>query len=113
MVLDIVKPSLLEFMNLLVHEQYDAAIGHCGHSRLTSRDVRFVIEQYGRHLILPPPELWHTLDAVQVRGATSPTWSVRVPCWTIEEGRSDLEFEMTILISSGIATIELDDLRVP
>jgi hypothetical protein len=42
-----------------------------------------------------------------------PTWSLRVPLWTKEEGRSDLEFQVTVSLVGDDAIVALDDIRVP
>ena len=70
-------------------------------SRLTGDDLRNVIRNYGRKVVSPPPDAYNKLDAVQVTGATVPTWSVRAPLWTEEEGRSDLTLELTIAVGPG------------
>jgi hypothetical protein len=99
-------------MDFIVRGNYDDAIASCRRSRLTSRDMRVVIERYGWQLISPPKELFHNLDAVELRNSQSSAWSVRLPLWTEEEGRSDLEVELTVTVLDGFPTINLDDLRV-
>jgi hypothetical protein len=96
----------------LVREDYESAVRRCVKSRLTSDDLRTVIHDYGRKLISPPADAYNSLDAVQVKGAAVPTWSVRVPLWTREEGRSDLTLELTIAVGPGAPSVELDDLQV-
>jgi hypothetical protein len=48
-----------------------------------------------------------------VTNATEPTWSVRFDLWTVEEGRSDLSIEMT-LIDRGDRdlAVEIDNVHV-
>jgi hypothetical protein len=41
-----------------------------------------------------------------------PTWSVRCDLWTVEEGRSDLSLELTVVAAPLGPTIEVDNLHV-
>lgn len=101
-----------EMVQLLARGGYESAVRRCVKSRLTSDDLHTVIRDYGRRLVSPPEDAYNKLDAVQVKGVTVPTWSVRVPLWTEEEGRSDLTLELTIALGSGVPSIEMDDLEV-
>lgn len=108
-----VQSVTAEIMELLASGQYDALVRKCATSRLSPGDLRGTIQSYGRRVVVPPQSAYRLLDAIQVRKASVPTWSVRMPLWTVEEGRSDLTIELTIAIADSKATVELDDLRVP
>ena len=64
--------------------------------------------------MLPERERWAPLvETTRIVGAEPPAWSVVVPLWTREEGRSDLTAELTLTESSaGEIDLELDDLHV-
>ena len=109
---EILTSCTREIVTQLVQGNYDELVKRCKQSRLSSEDLRRVVEDYGRRLILPPDDAYDNLDVVEIKGATSPSWSVRAPLWTGEEGRSDLTLELTIAIGSGRPNIELDDLHV-
>ena len=96
----------------LVRGDYERAIDQSKNARLTSEQLARVIREYGRKLVEPPSTAYNNLDAVAVNGASVPTWSVRVPLWTEEEGRSDLTLELTIALGPGEPSVELDDLHV-
>jgi len=96
----------------LADGDYDAVVQICAKSRLTSDELREVIREYGRTLVHPPADAYQHLDAVQVNGTALPTWSVRAPLWTKEEGRSDLTLELTISLGPDEPIVELDDLHV-
>lgn len=96
----------------LVDGHYRTLVSDCSASRLTPDDLRAVVNEYGRKLIYPPSNAYENLDAVQINTATVPTWSVRVPLWTNEKGRSDLTLELTIALDQGKARVDLDDLHV-
>ena len=110
---DALRSTARRLVDLLTHEDYVLAVEYCAKSRLSSDDLRNVIREYGRKLAPPPLDAYNNLDAVQVKSAVVPTWSVRVPLWTKEEGRSDLTLELTIALDSGVQKVELDDLHVP
>jgi hypothetical protein len=112
MSLDVLKSTAREIVDQLAREDYESAVRRCITSRLTSDDLRTVIHDYGRKLVSPPADAYNNLDAVQVKGAAVPTWSVRAPLWTQEEGRSDLTLEVTIAMGPGAPSVELDDLQV-
>jgi hypothetical protein len=97
---------------IIAQGNYEMLIQRCAKSRLTSEDVQSAIREYGRKIIEPPVNAYQSLDVVPIRNAAVPTWSVRVPLWTEEEGRSDLTLEMTISLAHDHPVIELDDLHV-
>jgi hypothetical protein len=99
-------------VNRLANDEYDAIVDECSASRLTANDIREVVRGYGRTFVEPPPEALRDLDAVAVRDAKQPTWSISVPLWSKEEGRSDLTLEVTIIQNVDRWNIELDDLHV-
>jgi hypothetical protein len=82
-----------------------------GH-RLSAQEMRNAISGYGRKLVSPPDEAFELMDVVQVQGAHPPQWSVRMPLWTREEGRSDLSIEVTVVGGAEPFRMELDDIHV-
>lgn len=55
-----------------------------------------------------------SLDAIEVEGASQRTLDVRIPMWTVEEGRSDLQLVLTLKeVADGLWDAEVDDLLVP
>lgn len=104
---------ILQIVELLSSGSFDAAIDKCRCSRLTSDALRECVRNYGRTLTPPPPGgALRELDAVQMRSSGHPAWSVRVPLWTREEGRSDLTLELTVSMHGGNVEVSLDDLHV-
>jgi hypothetical protein len=110
---DVLISTVRELVEQLARKDYEGLIARCATSRLTSDDLRNVVQEYGRTPISPPPNAYQNLDAIEVDGTAVPTWSVRAPLWTKEEGRSDLELQMTIVLRDGSPSVELDDLLVP
>jgi hypothetical protein len=96
----------------LASGDFDGTIAECSASRLRAEDLSKVIQEYGRTFVQPPTNAYAALDAVAVRGTALPTWSVRAPMWSEEEGRSDLTLELTIAQDGQRWNVELDDLHV-
>lgn len=83
-----------------------------GGKRLTAREMAEVIAEYGRKLVLPPGDALRLMDVVEVRNAQPKQWSVTMPLWTQEEGRSDLSISVTLIAQEEGFKIELDDIHV-
>jgi hypothetical protein len=108
-VVDAVKLSI----GLLVESKYDELEAVTNRERLSSEQIESAIVEYGRQLIPPPIGAYSEhIDSVQVVGALVPTWSIRMPLWTKEEGRSDLTVELTIAQEADAYRIELDGIHV-
>lgn len=104
--------AVRKIVDLLVMGKFDAVAQACSKTRLTADDIRSVIDDYGRHLKPPPAGAYSKLDVIKITNATRPTWSVRVPLYTVEEGISDLTLELTVIEFGKSVQIELDDIHV-
>lgn len=110
--MNVLRKAVRNIMDLLARGDYQAAVDACVESRLNADDIRLAVEGYGRRLVCPPGDVYADLDVVRVQGASEPTWSVRAPMWTAEEGRSDLTLELTFAQANDGVHLELDDLHV-
>ena len=81
--------------------------------RLSAQEVAKAVADYGRTLIIPPAEAFNLMEVAQIRGSSPQRWSITMPVWTKEEGRSDLSIEMTLTDHGSGLGIEIDDLHVP
>jgi hypothetical protein len=100
-------------VELLSDGLFDEVLDECSDSQLKSDALQEAVREYGRTIIpVPVADMRRSIDAVQVRGRTHPTWSVRVQLWTREEGRSDLTLEVTVSMDGGRVSIQLEDLHV-
>lgn len=77
--------------------------------RLTADELKRAVTEYGRTLIDLPGEAWPLIDTHAV---SDTTFSVDVPMWTKEEGRSDLTLSVSVEIHGGTAQVSIDDLHV-
>ncbi len=109
--------SLEDAVRVVVHRlaggEYLEAVGGCNTSRLTAEEVRQIVVDYGRTLVKPPADAYQSLDAVRINDPSREAWSVWVPLWTQEEGRSDLTLMLKIVREGDRIRIELDDLHLP
>ena len=81
--------------------------------RLSARELAGAVRDYGRRIIPPPDGAELLVDVVPITAAEPPAWSVNVPLWTAEEGRSDLTLELTVRTGpDGEYAVEIDDLHV-
>jgi hypothetical protein len=80
--------------------------------RLSAQDMAKAISDYGRELVLPPDDAFELMDAVKVRDAQPPQWSITMPLWTRAEGRSDLSISVTLIANGDDFKVELDDIHV-
>jgi hypothetical protein len=95
----------------LVNRDYDGIERATQGRNVTASELREAVADYGGTLRMPPAAAsW--IDEVQVVGRVPPTWSVRCDLWTVEEGRSDLSLELTVVEAPLGPTIEVDNLHV-
>ena len=98
---------------LLAERRYEDLAQLCAGSRISAEDMREAVASYGRTLVQLPEDAASLVDSMRVTGASNPTWSVVVPLFTREEGRSDLSLELTVTESKpGLVAVQLDDLHV-
>ena len=61
-------------------------------------------------MVMPPAESLTNFGAVEVANAEPRTFSVRVPLWSREEGRSEFELITATEVGSGLWSARMDDL---
>jgi len=98
-------------VELLARGEYPAVERLSAGIRLTAQEMAAAINEYGRHLIVPPSAAAAPLDVIP--HADGGGWSVYVPLWTLEEGHSDLTLQLTVRPEpDGGHRVEVDDLHV-
>ncbi|MHB1059977.1 MAG: DUF7668 domain-containing protein [Rhodanobacter sp.] len=112
MSIETARNATREIVNLISDGKYDGALEMCSVSRLSEKDIEMVIQNYGCRFVRPPVEFDEYVDLVAIVGRSPLAWSIRAPLWTLEEGRSDLTLELTVVDALAGVVIELDDLRV-
>lgn len=92
---------------------FEGALRSAPRSRVNAEQIRSSVQQYGRTLVPLTAESYELIDYVVVLGSSPLAWSVVVPLFTKEEGRSDLSLELSIVEQAvGGHHIEIDDIRV-
>jgi hypothetical protein len=104
-----IETRLHEIVAAISRGDYEEALSKTSTSRCSADDLRATIAKYGRTPVAPP---FAQLDVLEHQTGMS-GFSIRVPLWTLEEGRSDLELWITARIVGEVALIDLDDLCVP
>ncbi|HCN30298.1 MAG TPA: hypothetical protein DIT64_16465 [Verrucomicrobiales bacterium] len=97
---------------MLVERNYTELEQLSGGVRLSAQAIERAVSQYGRTLCRLPAERWRYLDVVEITGVVPARFSVRVDLWTVEEGRSDLSLELTLIDYGKHLAVEIDDLHV-
>ncbi len=106
------KETVQAAITLIVAGKYEELERMTGGKRMKSKDIATAIQGYGRMLVDPPLDTFNELDAIEIKDAVPPAWSIRVNMWSLEEGRSDLTLELTVKQSEHGYDLEVDDLHV-
>jgi hypothetical protein len=106
------RQPVREVVELLAAGKYAELEMLTRRQRLSAQEMAKAISDYGRKLVLPPDDAFALIDVVEVRNARPPQWSVTMPLWTREEGRSDLSIAITVIADGEGFRIELDDIHV-
>ena len=109
---DPLRTPVREVVQMLANGDYQRLASLTEGHRLSADEMRQAITRYNRTLIVPPEEAYGEIDAIQVQNSGPPSWSVRMPLWTEEEGRSDLTLELTMTELTDGFIIEIDDIHV-
>ena len=97
----------------LVNKQYDHLEKYSNGIILSSNLIKRAISDYGHELSMPPEAAFRSLDVISIEGQKPAKWSVRCELWTIDEGRSDLTLELTLIDGkSEMLAVEVDDIHV-
>lgn len=99
-------------IELLVKQKYSELESLTKGIRLSAQDMMQAIAAYKGKLVIPPDDSYKLMDAIGVKNAEPPKWSIVMPLWTEEEGRSDLSVELTVVKETTGFRIELDDIHV-
>jgi hypothetical protein len=103
---------LRKVLPLLVGEKYAELELFTKGIRLSAKEIARAVANYGRKLVLPPEEGFQLMDVIEVKNAQPRRWSIAMPLWTQEEGRSDLTLEITVIEQQNDFLVELDDIHI-
>lgn len=101
-----------ELVTSLADGKFSEAVASSRGSLVTAQELREAVCDYGRQLVPLPPEGYELIDYIAVLGSRPLEWSVVVPLFTREEGRSDLSLELSVIeCPSDGHTIQINGLH--
>ena len=110
------EPKLREIVfviiELLAGTNYKELELLSGGVRLSADELKSVISEYGCRVLHPTLDMLELVDVIAIQSKRYPQWSVSVPLWTHEEGRSDLTLELTVIEKGSKMEVEIDNLHV-
>ncbi len=108
-----VEDIVREIIALLAGQQYKELERFVPGAKMTAEDIARVIQDYGKTVVPCPEPIEDLIDIIEVTDTARPTWSVVVPVYTQEEGRSDLSVELTITeLEDGTYMVVLENIHV-
>ena len=69
-------------IGLLVREEYEALWNLTGGRHLSEAELRDAVASVGQPVLLPPREVWESLEVVAVPETEPPCYDVTIPLWT-------------------------------
>lgn len=107
-----IKRIVSDIIAFLAEKQYQKIVTLTQSVRLNKECIQKAIETYGRTIINPPDSAFDFMSIIEVRNSNPQQWSVVMPLWTKEEGRSDLSIELTLIKEKNNYKVEVDDIHV-
>jgi hypothetical protein len=108
-----IRATVESIYGLLVRGQYVALARFTEGVRLCAEDIERAVREYRFTLAAWPHGQDLPIDVVEVNDASPRAWSIQATAYTVEEGRSDLTLEMTLVETEvGQLRVELDNLHV-
>jgi hypothetical protein len=105
--------TVQEVLKFIVAQDYEGLLRLAPESRVGAAEIKKAIAEYHCCPVMPAAPIEELLDIVEIGGSRPKSWSVNLPLWTKEEGRSDLTLEMRFTESeTAIYSVEIDDLHV-
>ncbi len=110
-----IEGTLRDIMSLFVRKDYVALERLSRGVRLKASEIEEGITEYGRTLVFPPPEAFPNIDSIPIRASVPQAYSIRFNFYTIEEGESDLQLQVTFIDNPTMEQmrVEIDGILVP
>ncbi len=108
-----IAATVVQILQWLVAGNFSAIEKYTHGVRLSASLLRQAVQDYGRTLVMPPQSALDQLDVIEIETSVPRSWSIRVDLWTVEENRSDLSLECTLIDRQGaLLAAEIDNLHV-
>jgi hypothetical protein len=101
-----------QVLSLLVAGKYAELEALTKADRLNASEIAKTINDYGRKLVLPSDDAFQMMNVIEVRNAKPAQWSIIMPLWTREEGRSDLSIELMLTENRNDFAVQLNNIHV-
>jgi hypothetical protein len=92
-----IEDTLRNVVSLMVQRDYATLETLTNGVRLRASEIEASITEYGRTIVLPPPEAFSDIDMIPICASVPTAYSIRFRLYTSEEGRSDLELQATFI----------------
>jgi hypothetical protein len=106
------RQLVIQIVALLAACEYQRVFELTRGIRMKTEEIQRAIHDYGKSIVAPPDNAYQLLDIVRVRNTEVEQYSIRMPLWTQEEGRSDLTLGLTVKVFDDNLNVELDDIHV-
>lgn len=108
-----VRVAVGTVLNMLALGDYDVLEAMTHRRHLSAEQLRSGVEEYGRHLSMPPRSHLDDIYVLQIQEDPS-AFHVVAEVWTQEEGRSDLSIILQLVEwNPNALNVEIIDLLVP
>ena len=108
-----IRAAVEDIYGHLVRGEYDELSIMTGGVRLGAAEIERSVRDYRFTIAAWPNAGDLPIDVVEINDASPRAWSVQATAYTLEEGRSDLTVEMTLVqTEAGQFRVELDNLHV-
>lgn len=88
-------------LNLLAESKYSELSELCIGNDIQAEDIERAVSDYPYKPIYPKSEINDLLNIIEVEDSNPREWSVYCDLWTEEEGRSDLNLQISLIESPG------------
>ncbi|MCP4376782.1 MAG: hypothetical protein GY794_11480 [bacterium] len=108
-----IETTARHLVGMLVKHDFAGVEALSGGVRLSQKEMEQAVRDYPATLVMPEGQPIPDIDAIEVTGSNPSQWSVDIPLWTNEEGRSDLTMQVTMIESGNeLLDVEVDNIHV-
>ena len=105
--------AVVDLLGALGRSDFAAVQQMTGGVRFSADSLRATIKRFGKTPAEPPGNIASHFNTRPVPMTQEPTWSIGVPLWTKEEGRSEIEIRVRVVEAAAGVKVMLDAVRVP
>ena len=111
---DKIQQTAKRLVTMLVAHHFAAFEAWSNEVTLKQEHMHQALREYPGSLVMPPGSTIPHLNVIAVTNTRPTRWSVDIPLWTEEEGRSALTLQVTMMESANeLMDVEIDNIHVP